>query len=633
MVDLRVDVHKDISNPGWAIANIQVNKGAKDLAAKALPKTGNTGAQKTTHKIETGGPSGSGYVNGEPSMISGQEVGKWEYDPGQKMQKYWDGTIWIFYDEVEKKEKYWDGVAWQWKAWNIELMLLSLEAGKLSRFQNYNEAYNLSQKYLKFNLQEFVRIAVEATSKGGSRRCTEVLKCKESMNNRVYLLTMDNGSVVFAKLPNSSAGPASYTTASEVATCAFLREVLDIPTPRIMAWPARKTNPGGAEYILEERAPGQSLWTLWQDWNRVPMIARFGIIRQVVEIERKLTDTKFKHCGCIYFKEDIPQGDCLYGLEQGAFSRRPHDALDFVRNKAISEKGFLNEHGHPRLNYARSPTEHEQPEEMLELLDQYLELAPAMISPSIPDDVNASTLWHPDLHLDNLFVDPNTLQVTSVIDSQLTAAAPLFYQCGVPKMVRHQEPVLLDLSNWPKWPDDYKDFGQDQKEYAEKMHRSEYLHQYYLRIARRDNPRHWAALQLHDEVRVQPVKIVQQVWENSTIFFLRQALMRIVNNWERLCPDAGPCPVSFSEQDFVLYNHEVEKREFISDTLNLIQKNYGLNPDRTVGPDKYVEIQTELMRLKAICLEATDNEEERFNVEKLWPYQDTVNQPSVATFT
>ena len=50
-VDLRVDVHKDISNPGWAIANIQVNKGAKDPAAKDLLKKGNTGAHKTTHKM------------------------------------------------------------------------------------------------------------------------------------------------------------------------------------------------------------------------------------------------------------------------------------------------------------------------------------------------------------------------------------------------------------------------------------------------------------------------------------------------------------------------------------------------------------------------------------------------------
>ena len=41
------------------------------------------------------------------------------------------------------------------------------------------------------------------------------------------------------------------------------------------------------------------------------MVARFGIIRQVVEIERKLAETKFQQCGCIYFKEDFPQGNTL----------------------------------------------------------------------------------------------------------------------------------------------------------------------------------------------------------------------------------------------------------------------------------------------------------------------------------
>ena len=41
------------------------------------------------------------------------------------------------------------------------------------------------------------------------------------------------------------------------------------------------------------------------------MVARFSIIRQVVAMERKLTDTKLKHFGCIYFKEDVPHGDHL----------------------------------------------------------------------------------------------------------------------------------------------------------------------------------------------------------------------------------------------------------------------------------------------------------------------------------
>ncbi len=101
-----------ISNPGWAIANVQVNKGAKDPAAKALLKKGNTGPHKTTHKnvasirysqtnydndafqnalekakqadgttitVEKEEPSGSGHgKSGESSKSSGQDNGEWE---------------------------------------------------------------------------------------------------------------------------------------------------------------------------------------------------------------------------------------------------------------------------------------------------------------------------------------------------------------------------------------------------------------------------------------------------------------------------------------------------------------------------------------------------------------------------
>lgn len=41
------------------------------------------------------------------------------------------------------------------------------------------------------------------------------------------------------------------------------------------------------------------------------MVPRFGIVRKVVEIKRKLAETTFQQSGCIYFKEDFPQGDSL----------------------------------------------------------------------------------------------------------------------------------------------------------------------------------------------------------------------------------------------------------------------------------------------------------------------------------
>lgn len=70
-----------------------------------------------TITIETGESSGSGHgKSDESSKSSRQDIGEWEYDPGQRLQRYWDGTIWVYYNETEKREKFWDSAAWQWKA-------------------------------------------------------------------------------------------------------------------------------------------------------------------------------------------------------------------------------------------------------------------------------------------------------------------------------------------------------------------------------------------------------------------------------------------------------------------------------------------------------------------------------------
>jgi hypothetical protein len=47
---------------------------------------------------------------------------------------------------------------------------------------------------------------------------TKIVKVPEGLHNKAFILTMDNGMEVVAKLPNPNAGPARYTTASEVAT-------------------------------------------------------------------------------------------------------------------------------------------------------------------------------------------------------------------------------------------------------------------------------------------------------------------------------------------------------------------------------------------------------------------------------
>jgi hypothetical protein len=84
----------------------------------------------------------------------------------------------------------------------------------------YNEEHELKQRRVIFNVENLQRVAVAAT---GAARCERIEKCVDGMFNKAFILTMDDGQEVVAKLPNPNAGRSHFTTASEVATMDFVR--------------------------------------------------------------------------------------------------------------------------------------------------------------------------------------------------------------------------------------------------------------------------------------------------------------------------------------------------------------------------------------------------------------------------
>ncbi|PVH84672.1 hypothetical protein DL98DRAFT_651429 [Cadophora sp. DSE1049] len=514
----------------------------------------------------------------------------------------------------------------------------------------YNESAQLSERYLKFDLQQLLKAAVTAVSSEGARYCTRVLKCREGLNNKAYLLTMDNGSEVFAKLPNPIAGPAYYTTASEVATREFLRDALNIPTPRVIAWSADRNNLVGAEYILEEKAPGKPLGSLWYQW---PMKFKLEMISQIVEIERQLASIKFVKSGCIYFRDNIPENMRIdnaiitnVSLDSSVLERfklgplvssglwrgeragmdmnrgQYNGPLEFVEAMATNEIQFIKTLARPRMNYHRSSTKPELPEEVLDLLDRYLRLAPAMVPPSDTDDTHSPTLWHPDLHLDNVFVDPESKQITRIIDWQSATVMPFFYQCGVSRMFQHPGTVA---DGWAlsELPEDYDSLDQSEKAKIDRDRESEICHKYYEAETKSKNPRHWAALKLDSaDVRTEPSRLVVNVWEDRDVFFLRRALLSIVDQWQHLCPESDICPVSFNEQELALHAAEEESMSNVGEILRLFRENWGLPPNGMVDPTEFDQIHTAVAELRTSFIEGADDEAERELFAKLWPYQD-----------
>lgn len=171
----------------------------------------------------------------------------------------------------------------------------------LMKLTSFNEKERLAEHYVRFNVPELMRTAATAT---GRDRCVDIIKLAEGGFNKVFLLTMDDGHEVIARIPAPIAGRAHYTTASEVATMDFIRTQLDIPVPKVFAWASRVggDNPVGAEYIIMEKLQGESLASRWSSLSTKELVE---VIKQIVDIEGRLFAARFSEHGSLYYKVDL----------------------------------------------------------------------------------------------------------------------------------------------------------------------------------------------------------------------------------------------------------------------------------------------------------------------------------------
>jgi hypothetical protein len=82
-----------------------------------------------------------------------------------------------------------------------------------------DETKNLRQREIRFDLNRLASVAAESV---GATQCISIKKYSDGMFNKAYLMSMENGREVVAKVPNPNAGMPHFTTASEVATMDFV---------------------------------------------------------------------------------------------------------------------------------------------------------------------------------------------------------------------------------------------------------------------------------------------------------------------------------------------------------------------------------------------------------------------------
>ena len=100
--------------------------------------------------------------------------------------------------------------------WNLNHEFFQFTRGRFV----VDEAENLRKREIKFDMNRLADAAADAV---GASHCLSIKKYPDGMFNKAFLMTMDDGQEVVAKVPNPNAGIPHLTTASEVATMDFVR--------------------------------------------------------------------------------------------------------------------------------------------------------------------------------------------------------------------------------------------------------------------------------------------------------------------------------------------------------------------------------------------------------------------------
>ncbi|EAS33804.1 phosphotransferase enzyme family protein [Coccidioides immitis RS] len=448
----------------------------------------------------------------------------------------------------------------------------------------YNEPLQLKKRYVRFNVPALQQIA----GRIASSRCVEMTKIPEGLYNKVFSLRMENGREILARIPNPNAGHPQRVVASEVATLDFLRNVLDIPVPRVLSWSSpSQPNPVGAEYIFMERVKGRQLSEVWGAMSEAQ---HFGLVKSLVEIEQKLVDVKFALHGSLYYKSTCYRGrnvvdpteptnevtsDFVIGpTTQRSFWEDEKGELDIDRGPWGTAQEYLSSVANreiaviQNLGPSRSSNTsvvlgktQQGRDEHVHLLEQFLRVLPHILP---PQETLRPALLHHDLHSDNIFVDSSDpTKISSIIDWQAVYTAPLFLQAKFPSIFDCDDPYPWGAVQ-PKLPKDFDTLSQSEKELAEDTLVRLRLKKFYELASRKFNqPLVMAmdAMRNDDDPTTFIFHIVGQSSQDGPVP-LKELLIQIYEKWDQIMERRGlatPCPISFSKDEIDKSRQQVKE--------------------------------------------------------------------------
>ncbi|KAK0447244.1 kinase-like domain-containing protein [Armillaria borealis] len=455
----------------------------------------------------------------------------------------------------------------------------------------WNGALQRSRRRVHLDIDALQNIASSAVC---AQRCIQIESLAQGSYNKVFHLGFDNGAEAIARIPCALVGNVHMSTASEVATMEYVREVFGKPTPRVLTWSSTSEarTAVGTDFILMEYIQGAPLEDRWLN----TFDEDIGVVlRELIHFDIDIHQRPFSQIGSLFFKEDVSPK-----LQSRPLYLRESDNKESVADKyrigpivdnqywfggeepVVGDRGpwpdmttFLQATCRLALRRAEyqaasvasscpssssllSRSKPDDLPELRQLLRHCISMVP-YLTPSEPAIVYPF-LSHPDLSRSNVIVQSSgAANIVSYIDWQGAAATPYLMGPDLPPAMRY-EGSLIPFPDDPFSPPDMPpDIPPELKEQAELEWRLAKRHRAMASILLRNVPMRFATACVHrlDLLRSLPDTALRCYADGP--HRLRHLVFEMYKEWSAIMEgSASPaeCPVQLTAVEIV---HEREE--------------------------------------------------------------------------
>jgi Phosphotransferase enzyme family len=272
---------------------------------------------------------------------------------------------------------------------------------------------------------------------------------------------------------------------------------------------------------------------------------------------------------------------------------------------ATNEMQWVKVYAKPRINAYRSIETPETPDEYISLLERFLQLI-RYLSPG----PCRTSLSHPDLHRDNIFVDPATKKISCIIDCQSASVSEPFFQHNIPRMLLPVGSRLarnaLEESNGSKESNETAD-----------------LLSHYEKLTRLGNGQRWDAPNSPNHLLLaELVSLLCGAWSRNDVFSFRHALIHVAATWHKVAQSTTPCPINFTEKELELHGSELETVEGLGEVLHQLDNDNLIPLGGMVLRENFEQALHVNKTVREMLVNMAKTESRRVLYSQAWPYQD-----------